>query len=75
MRRALVGFGRFWWEFLVGDTPELTVGILLVLGLAAGLGHRAAAFVALPLAVACILALSVRRASRPVRAGKADPPT
>jgi len=28
---ALVGFGRFWWDFLIGDTPELFVGVVVVL--------------------------------------------
>jgi hypothetical protein len=30
--RVLRSFGRFWWDFLVGDTPELFVGVLVALG-------------------------------------------
>ncbi len=62
MRRSLTAFGRFWWELLIGDTPELTLGVLGVLGLAALLGGRAVTIAILPLAVVCVLALSLRRA-------------
>lgn len=37
--RSLSAFGRFWWEFLIGDTPELFVATLVVIALAEGL-HR-----------------------------------
>ena len=33
--RGLAAFGRFWWEFLIGDTPELFVGVVAVLGVLA----------------------------------------
>ena len=64
----LSGFGRFWWDFLVGDTPELFVGAVAVVGLVAlaCVDHRlrTAAAVALPVLVAAVLVASVRRASR-----------
>ena len=25
IRQGLVGFGHFWWDFLIGDTPELAL--------------------------------------------------
>jgi hypothetical protein len=25
-------FGRFWWDFLVGDDPKLAAAVVLVLG-------------------------------------------
>ena len=28
------GFGRFWWDFIIGDDPVLAVGVVLVLALA-----------------------------------------
>ena len=28
------GFGMFWWDFLVGDAPELALGTALILGIA-----------------------------------------
>jgi hypothetical protein len=63
--RAVVAFGRFWWEFLVGDTPELAVGALAVIGLAAVLsGLGVAAVILVPTAVVAVLALSVLRAAR-----------
>jgi hypothetical protein len=34
LARGLRAFGRFWWEFLVGDTPELFVATLVVVGVA-----------------------------------------
>jgi len=34
LSRWLRVFGRFWWEFLVGDTPELFVATLVVVGVA-----------------------------------------
>ena len=68
--RWLVAFGRFWWGFLVGDTPELLVGVLIGLGLVAllvkGPSVNAAAVVAFPVIVAVLLGLSVYRA-RPRR--------
>jgi hypothetical protein len=66
----LVAFGQFWWDFLVGDTPELLVGVLVALGVVAllvkGAGLNAVAVVAFPIMVAVMLGLSVHRA-RPRR--------
>jgi hypothetical protein len=64
--RWLVAFGRFWWDFLVGDTPEMLIGVLITLGLVAllvkGPSLNAAAWAAFPVAVAVLLGLSVWRA-------------
>jgi hypothetical protein len=43
LMRYLVGFGRFWYEFIVGDDWRIAAGVTLVLALgavavAAGLG-------------------------------------
>ena len=61
-------FGRFWVEFLVGDTPELALGALVVLVLVAALAHNGAGRVitvgAMPVLVTVVLALSLRRAAR-----------
>ncbi len=68
LRRWLAAFGRFWWDFLIGDTPELTLGAVLAVGAAAALAldHslRWPALIALPLVVVLVLAASVRRAVR-----------
>ncbi|HVC24670.1 MAG TPA: hypothetical protein VND23_02830 [Acidimicrobiales bacterium] len=55
-------FGRFWWDFLVGDTPEVFVGVLVVVGAALALRHeRAAAVVLVPLLAVAVLAMSTYR--------------
>ena len=66
--RWTVAFGRFWWDFLIGDTPELFVGVVGVLGVLAVICLRpglqtAAAFLA-PMLVAGVLTISVWRAVR-----------
>ena len=35
--RFLVGFGRFWYEFIVGDDWRIAAEVVLILGLGAGL--------------------------------------
>jgi hypothetical protein len=60
--RSAVAFGRFWWEFLVGDTPELLFATLAVIGLALLLRHhRLVAVVVVPVAAIGFLALSTWR--------------
>jgi hypothetical protein len=67
-RRWLSAFGHFWWEFLIGDTPELFVGAVAVVGLVAVLcrwpGLRTLAAFLAPVLVALVLAASVARAAR-----------
>jgi hypothetical protein len=67
VERWLVAFGKFWWDFLVGDTPELLIGVLVALGIVAvvlsGSSLNAVAVVAFPAMVAALLALSVFRTS------------
>lgn len=66
--RAVRAFGHFWWEFLIGDTPELFVGAVAILALVAlaCLDHslRTAAAVVLPILVAGLLAGSAWKAAR-----------
>ncbi len=68
LTRGLAAFGRFWWEFLIGDTPELFAGAVTIIGVVAllCLEHSArtwAGFVLVVL-VAALLAVSVWRAAR-----------
>jgi hypothetical protein len=66
--RWLKAFGRFWWDFLVGDTPELFVAMLVILGVTALLARdvsTTAAWVTLPVLVVAGLVISVWRAARP----------
>ena len=69
--RVVKGFGRFWWDFLVGDTPEIFVAILLTIGLVALVsdvaGWHHAGVVLLPLLATTTLVVSLRRASRAKR--------
>ena len=66
--RAVRAFGHFWWDFLVGDTPEITVAVLVILGAVAMVSKLAhantLAWVGLPVLVVLTLGLSVNRARR-----------
>ena len=57
-------FGLFWWDFVVGDDWRVAAGIALALGITAALATAwASAWIVLPLAVAAVLWMSVRRAA------------
>jgi hypothetical protein len=77
-RRWVGAFARFWWEFLVGDTPELLVGAVVAVAIVALLAHHGAARVltvgALPVLVVVMLGTSVRRAVRVARRSRAPKP-
>jgi uncharacterized protein (DUF983 family) len=65
--RLVRGFGHFWWDFFIGDTPELFVAGLVVLGIAALLGavvHVAVSWIALPVLVVATLLWSLHRVMR-----------
>lgn len=58
-------FGRFWWDFVVGDDWLLAAGVVVGLGVTYLLAHGdVEAWWVLPLAVAITLAWSLRRATR-----------
>jgi hypothetical protein len=58
-------FGRFWWNFVVGDDWRVAAGIASALGCTALLATTAIpAWWVLPLAVALVLWLSLRPAAR-----------
>ena len=58
-------FGKFWWDFVVGDDWRVAVGIVLAFGLTALLATTSIpAWWVLPLAVAGVLWLSLRRVAR-----------
>ncbi len=67
LNAAVRAFGRFWWEFLFGDTPELAVGVGLALGAGWALAavHLALVAALLPLAVLLLLVASVWRGRAP----------
>jgi len=60
--RYVRAFGRFWWEFIVGDDWTVAAGVVLALGLVAILVDRGVnAWWLLPLAVALLSGVSVWR--------------
>ena len=66
--RYVRGFGAFWYDFLIGDRPELFVGSIVVLGLVwiaikAGLSPTVAGGV-LAILILCLAGLSIWSATR-----------
>ena len=57
---AVASFGRFWWEFIVGDDWLAAAGVAIALVVTAVLET----WWILPLAVAFVLAASLYRATR-----------
>jgi hypothetical protein len=58
-------FGMFWWDFVVGDDWRSAAGVLVAIGITAALVEAGVdAWWLMPPAVAAVLALSLRRASR-----------
>jgi hypothetical protein len=63
--KYVVAFGRFWWDFIVGDDWRVAAGLAVSLALVWLLTHEGVnAWWLLPVAVALLLAESVRRESR-----------
>jgi hypothetical protein len=63
--RRLRTFGRFWWNFVVGDDWRAAAGIVVAIGATAAVAAGGVdAWWLMPLAVAGILALSLRRETR-----------
>jgi hypothetical protein len=60
--KYIVGFGQFWYDFIVGDDWTVAVGVVVALALTALLTHAGlAVWWLLPLAVALCLFFSVWR--------------
>ena len=61
----LAAFGRFWWDFVIGDDWLVAVLVVLAIGATALLAAaNVAAWWLLPLAVLGVLWISLRRAIR-----------
>ena len=60
--RGLRSFGRFWWDFLIGDTPELFAAVIVIVVVALLLrNHHVAAVILLPTMTVVFLLASVVR--------------
>jgi hypothetical protein len=63
--RLLRSFGLFWWDFVVGDDWRAAAGVGLAIAATAVLvASGVDAWWLIPVGVAAVLALSLRRASR-----------
>jgi hypothetical protein len=64
----IAAFGRFIWDFVVGDDWRIALAVVIALAVTALVaGTGIAAWWILPLAVAAVLAISVWHASAPGR--------
>lgn len=58
--KYLNAFGRFWWDFLIGETPELFIGTVVSLAIIWLISKESQiSVVILPLAVMVTVAISV----------------
>ncbi len=63
--RGVRAFGKFWWDFLVGDTPELFLATGIIVALAFLIdGERLVGVILLPLVAAAFLLASTLRGRR-----------
>jgi uncharacterized membrane protein len=67
---ALRSFGRFWYDFVVGDDWRVALGVVVSLAAAYGLVKAGVdAWWLPPVAVVALLGLSLRRVVRQARRG------
>jgi hydrogenase/urease accessory protein HupE len=58
-------FGRFWWDFVVGDDWLVALLVVIAIGITAAVAHSdVTAWWLMPVAVLLVLWLSLRRAIR-----------
>src|SRR5206468_10974790 len=61
----LVGFGRFWWDFVIGDDWLAAALVAIAIGVTAAVAHDGVtAWWLMPVAALLVLWLSLRRAIR-----------
>jgi hypothetical protein len=61
-------FGRFWYDFLIGDDWVAAAGVAIALGITALVSPQHNPWWFLPVAIAGVLVVSVRRGARRVSA-------
>jgi apolipoprotein N-acyltransferase len=58
-------FGHFWWDFVVGDDWRAAAAVVVAIAATAALSHSGVnVWWLMPIAVAAVLWLSLRRAAR-----------
>jgi len=63
--RRIRAFGRFWWNFIVGDDPFAAAAIVVAIGATAALVAAGVdAWWLMPVAVVAVLWVSVQREAR-----------
>ena len=61
MTKYLTGTIRFIWDFVVGDTPEIAAGVVVIVGVTTVISNmRLATLVFVPCAILALLYLSVQ---------------
>jgi hypothetical protein len=70
--RRIRAFGCFWWEFVIGDDWRVAAGLAVAIGIVALLAREVhvSSWWLLPLAVAGVLYMSLRRAITAAEAGR-----
>jgi hypothetical protein len=64
-RARLIAFGRFWWDFVVGDDGRLAVAVVAALAITYAVARTAVeAWWIVPAAVVLVLPLSLLHATR-----------
>ena len=62
--KYVVAFGRFWWDFVVGDDWVAAAAIIVAIGVTAAIAASGiATWWVMPLAVLLVLVVSLRRAT------------
>ena len=63
--RKVAAFGRFWWDFVVGDDPVVAIGVVLALAVTGALNAVGlAGWWLLPVAAMAALGVSLWRVAR-----------
>jgi hypothetical protein len=74
MTARLRAFGRFWYDFIIGDDWTVAAGVVIALAVVALVSRTSVpAWWILPVAVAILLPLSLWRATRAMRREGSNP--
>jgi len=69
----ITNFGRFWYDFVIGDDWTIALGVVASIALTSLLAHHFhLAWLVVPVAITALLALSLGRAQRAAWTVEAD---